>query len=227
MKYSNKLFVICAIYVPLLLIFLSYPQIKEFYTYSVSLNDAKIEPNFPITNSDEFQKVSQGTDSTCYTTPSMNQYCHKKPKIHEGQDMNHLSSIIIGDNGINGEVHFDKVGLEGGIFTIKNMALIDEDKALFTFADKNYRIGNKDRTTYEITEKFEFDAVVKKYDSFITHCGTFDGSAATIVQYLGVASIDGTDYFVTWHTVITTPNGFECKYPEIIQHSLKHNFEEL
>ena len=107
------------------------------------------------------------------------------------------------------------------------MALIGEGNALFTFADKNYRIGNKDRTTYEITEKFEFDAVVIKYDSFITHCGNFDGSAATIVQYLGVASIDGIDYFVTWHTVITTPDGFECRYPELIKQSLKHNFEEL
>jgi len=227
MKSSNKLFVICAIYVPLLLILLSFPQISEYYTYSISLNNAKIISNFDLDNPNQFQEVSQGADSTCYTTPSMNQYCHKKPKIHDGQDMNHLSSIIIGDNGINGEIHFDKVGLEGGIFTIKNMALIDEGKALFTFADKNYRIGNKDRITYEITEKFEFDVVVKKYDSFITHCGNFEGSAATIVQYLGVENIDGTDYFVTWHTVITTPDGFECKYPEIIQQSLKHNFGEM
>ena len=107
------------------------------------------------------------------------------------------------------------------------MVLIDENKTLFTFADKDYRIGNKDRTTYEIIEKFEFDTVVEKYDSFITHCGNFDGSAATIVQYLGVVNIDDVDYFVTWHTVITSPDGFECKYPEIIQQSLKHEFKEL
>ena len=224
---TNKLFVICLIYVPILLILISYPQISEFYAYSVPLNHAKIIPNFPLTNPNEFQETSQGPESTCYTTPSMNQYCYKKPKIHDGQDRDHLSSIIIGNNGINGEVHFDKVGLEGGIFTIKNMVLIDEDSAMFTLAEKNYRIGNKDRTIYEITEKFEFDAVVKKYDSFITHCGNFDGSAATIVQYLGVTNIDGTNYFVTWHTVITTPDGFVCKYPEIIQHSLQYKFGEL
>ena len=224
---STKLFVICAIYLPVMLIVLSYPQISDFYLYSVPLNHSKIVANFPIPNQSEFLKVSQDQDSTCYTTPSMNQYCHKKPKIHDGQDTDHLSSTIIGDNGINGEIHFDKVGLDGGIFTIKNMELIDEDKALFTFADKDYRIGNKDRTTYEITEEFEFDAVIKKYDSFITHCGNFDGTAATIVQYLGVATIDGTDYFVTWHTVITSPDGFECKYPELIQYSLNHKFRDM
>ena len=227
MNSANKLFVICTIYVPLLLISISYPQISEFYTYSISLNNSEIIPNFPITNPNEFQQVRQEQGSTCYTTPSMNHYCHKKPKVHDGQDTDHLSSIIIGDNGINGEAHFDKVGLEGGIFTIKNMALIDENKALFTFADKDYRIGNKDRTIYEITEEFEFDVVVEKYDSFITHCGNFDGSAATIVQYLGVENIDGTDYFVTWHTVITSQDGFECKYPELIKKSLSHKFGEM
>ena len=191
------------------------------------LQNAKIIPNFPLSNPNEFQEVIQEQDSTCYTTPSMNKYCHKKPKIHDGQDKDHLSSIIIGDNGINGEVHFDKVGLEGGIFTIKNMELIDENKAFFTFADKDYRIGNKDSTTYEIIEEFEFDVVVEKYDSFITHCGNFDGSAATIVQYLGVENIDGADYFVTWHTVITSGDGFECKYPELIKKSLSHKFGDM
>ena len=35
------------------------------------------------------------------------------------------------------------------------------------------------------------------------------------------------DYFVTWHTVITSEQGLVCKYPKIIQHSLKHIFGEL
>jgi len=224
---TSKIFVICAIYLPLLLIGISYHQISDFYAYSVPLNHAKIIPNFPQTNQNQFQQVYQEKDSTCITTPSQNQYCYKKPKLLEGQDRDHLSSIIVGDNGINGEIHFDKVGLDGGIFTIKNMSRINDNSALFTFADKDYRIGNKDRTTYEITEKFEFDTVVKKFDSFITHCGNFDGSAATIVQYLGVTNIDGVDYFVTWHTVITSQDNFQCKYPELIQQSLKHEFKEL
>ena len=199
---------------------------SDYIYFQEPLNKATIIPNFPRT-SNEFQNVHDEKDSTCYTTPSMNQYCYKKPKIHDEQNKDHLSSFIIANNGINGEIHFDRIDLEGGMFTIKNMVLVDENTLLITFADKDYRIGNKDRTIYEIVEDFEFTATVKKYDSFITHCGNNDGSAATIVQYLGVTTIDDIDYFLTWHTVIRSEDGFTCKYPEIIQHSLNHNFKEL
>lgn len=224
MKTSNILFVISVFVVGLILISINYSALSDFYTYSVPLNKAKIIPNFPP---NVFQDVRDEKDSTCYITPSMNQYCYKKPKIHDKQNRDHLTSFITGNNGINGELHFDKIGLEGGIFTIKNMDLIDKNTALFTFADKDYRIGNKDRTTYEITEDFEFDTRVEKFDSFITHCGNFDGTSATIAQYLGTTTIDGVDYFLTWHAIIEPEDRFECKYPQIIQHSLKHNFREL
>ena len=223
---SNILLAISVFMVAGILISINYPAIQDFYTYSVPLNKAEIIPNFPPT-SNEFQNVHDEKDSTCYNTPSMNEYCYKKPKIRDEQNLDHLSSFIVGNNGINGELHFDRVGLEGGIFTIKNMVLVDENSALITFADKDYRIGNKDRTTYEIIEDFEFTTIVEKYDSFITHCGNFDGTGATIVQYLGTTTIEDVDYFLTWHTVILPEDRFQCKYPEIIQYSLNHNFGDL
>ncbi len=228
MSSVNVLFVISILFVPLLLISLNYPVIIDFYTYSVSINNAVIIPNFSANDPGEFQKVRDEKYSTCYTTPASNLFCYKKPKIHDESNRDHLSSFVVGNNGINGEIHFDRVGLEGGIFTIKNMSLVnDKETALITFADKDYGIGNKDRTIYEITEKFEFTVIVEKYDSFITHCGNFDGTGATVVQYLGVTTIDGIDYFVTWHTVILPEDAFLCKYPQLIQYSLKHDFKEL
>jgi len=223
---TNILLAISVMMVGTILISLSYAAISDFYAYSVPLNKSEIIPNFPPTEN-EFQNVRDMKDSACHTTPSMNQYCYKKPDIRDEQNRDHLHSFIVGDNGINGEIHFDRVGLEGGIFTVKNIALLDETSALFTFADKDYRIGNKDRTTYEITGDFEFTTVVEKYDSFITHCGNFDGTGATIVQYLGTTTIDDVDYFLTWHAVILPEDKFQCKYPEIIQYSLKHDFGDL
>jgi len=199
---------------------------SDYIYFQEPLNKATIIPNFPPT-SNEFQNVRDEKDSTCYTTPSMNQYCYKKPKIREEQNKDHLSSFIVGNNGINGEIHFDRIGLEGGMFTIKNKVLVDENTLLITFADKDYRIGSADRTTYEITENFEFTTTVKKYDSFITHCGNFDGTGATIVQYIGTTTINDIDYIPTWHTVIVPEDRFQCKYPELIQYSLNHNFKEL
>jgi len=227
MNSVNVLFVISCILIPLLLISINYESISDFYEYSVPLNKAVIVSNFPSNDPNEFQKISQQKDSTCYTAPSMNQFCYTKPKIQDEQNKDHLYSFIIGNNGINGEIHFDRVGSEGGMFTIKNMTLITGDAISITFADKNYRIGNENRTTYEITENFEFSAVVKKYDTFITNCGNFEGTAATIMQYLGIAAINDIDYFVSWHTVITSEQGFSCNYPQIIQYSLKHNFGDL
>ncbi len=219
---KNLIYAISSIVIILPAIFFT----SDYIYFQEPLNKATIIPNFTLAPN-EFQNVRDDKDSTCYTTLSMNLFCYKKPKIRDGDDRNHLSSFIVGDNGINGELHFDRVGLDGGIFTIKNMVLIDDDTALITFADKDYRIGNKDRTIYEIIDDFEFTVTVKKYDSFITHCGNNDGSAATIVQYLGVTTIDDIDYFLTWHTVITSEDGFTCKYPKLIQHSLNHNFKEL
>ncbi|MCA9828697.1 MAG: hypothetical protein KC444_10000, partial [Nitrosopumilus sp.] len=195
MNTADTLFVISTILVPLMLISLNYSAIIDFYTHDVPLNKSVIIANFPSDEPENFQNIRKEKDSTCYTSPSMNQYCYIKPKMFDEQQRDHLYSSIIGDNGINGEIHFDRVGLEGGIFTIKKMVLLDEDSALFTFADKDYRTGNKDRTAYEITEDFEFTTVVEKYDTFITHCGNFNGTGATLVQYLGVAAIDESDYF--------------------------------
>ena len=221
---TNLLLALSVIVVGITMILINYSAIIDYYEYSVPLNKAKIVSNF-LPKPNQFQTILEEKDSTCFTTLFLNQYCYKKPRVYDQTD--HLYSFIVGDNGISGEIHFDRVGLEGGIFTIKNMELIDDDTALFTFADKDYRIGNKDRTTYEITEDFEFDAVIKKFDSFITHCGNSDGTGATVVQYLGTGTIDGVEYFLTWHTVIEPEDRFSCKYPQIIQHSLNHDFREL
>ena len=202
------------------------PQIQEFYTYSVPIKKGEIVPNFGPP-AFEFAEIQAQKDSTCLTTPQNNIFCYKKPDTHGGQHTDHLSSYIVGNNGINGELHFQKVGLEGGIFTIKDREYINQDSALFTFADKDYRIGNKDRTTYEILDDFQFTALVKKYDSFITHCGNFTGEAATVNQFLGVTTINDVQYYLTWHTVIEFEQPIPCKYPQIIQHSLQTEFGEL
>jgi hypothetical protein len=81
MKTVNILFVISAIFVPLLLISLNYSAIVDFYTYSVPLSKSEIIPNF-LPRPNQFQDVYDEKDSTCYTTPSMNQYCYQKPKIN-------------------------------------------------------------------------------------------------------------------------------------------------
>ncbi len=218
----NVLFVISCIFVPLLLISMNYESISDFYGYSVPLNSLVIPDYADIVKN--FQKMYDYKDSECFTTPNGNLFCYSKPLLFEDGPR---TAIVLSENGFDGEIHFDPVDLGTSYFTMKNMTRISDDTAMITFADNNYRVGNKDRTIYEITDKFEFDAIVEKFDSFIAKCNNYEGTSVTLVQYLGVDTIDGVDYFLTWHTLADSEQRVNCNYPQIIQHSLKHNFREL
>jgi len=217
----NVLFILSCIFVPLLLISLNYSTIDDFYKYSVPLKNMVISKYTDI--SITFQEVMD-RDSECFTTLNENLFCYLMPTMYAP---GHGASFVKGESGIEGEIHFDLSDVGVSYFTMKNMTLISDNTALVTFADKNYGVGNKDETTYEITEKFEFSTVIKKFDTFIVKCNDYEGTSVTLVQYLGIDTIDGIDYFLTWHTSGDLKNPITCDYPQIIQHSLKHNFREL
>lgn len=220
MNTVNTLFVISTIFVPLLLISLNYPEIHDFYVYSVPLNSLVIEHGVYSTDPDIFTKTQNREGSNCFTTPSNNFFCYEKPRMYEKTGVSYVRSAT----GIDGELHFDQIDNEGSYFTMKNITRIQGDTASITFADKDYRIGNNERADYEITDNFEFTTVVEKYDTFITNCRNYEGTIVNVVQYLGVSTIDGVDYFMTWHTLATSEQGISCNYPQIIQASLKHDF---
>lgn len=203
-----------------MMILLFYPQIDYFYTYSVPLNKMTVVENAYSDDPEIFQKTRDKEDSACFTTPSANLFCYEKPRMYETTGV----SYVRGETGIDGELHFDPIDVGVGYFTMKNMTKVNEDTALITFSDNDYRVGNEERTKYEIKDKFEFTAVVEKYDTFITNCNNFEGTSANLVQYLGITTIDGIDYFMTWHTLVKSENGIRCDYPQVIQVSLKHDF---
>jgi len=128
---------------------------------------------------------------------------------------------------MEGEIHFDPIDIGATYFLMLDMTLISDDQATISFTDKNYRIGNNQETLYEIDDDFEFTTTVEKFDTFISHCGNYEGTAVTLVQYLGIKEINGNDYFLTWHTTARSEQGIACNYPQIIQYSLDYNFREL
>lgn len=219
----NTLFVTSAILVPTLLILLNYAAIHDYYVYSVPLNTLVIEPN-SYGLAESFQKTQNDPDSTCITTQFMNLFCYTKPRMHPSGIM---ISWMTGPNGIDGEMHFDPVSNGTSYFTMKNMTRTHGDAIQITFADRDYRVGNQHVTTYEIKEKFEYAVTVKKFDSFIAKCNNYEGTSVTIVQYLGITTVDDVDYFTTWHMPASSAQGVKCDYPQIIKHSLKHSFRDL
>jgi len=221
MKTSNKLFVICTIYVPIMLIALLYPQIHDFYTYAIPLDGLSVYQDEFYNFENEFQKIIKDNVS-CFTTPSMNYFCYSKPRMYEE---GHGVSYLYGNTTkISGELHVDKIDVGPSYFTIKNMTLIKGETAKITLADKDFRIGNATFTQYEITDNFEFTKIIKKFDTFIAYCDNYEGTSVTVVQYLGITKIDGVNYFMTWHTQMNSKSGIKCDYPQIIKYSFGHDF---
>ena len=132
-------------------------------------------------------------DSECFISLNGNNFCYLNP-VRFNDDGSSVS-FVKGENGIEGEIHFDPVGVGVTYFTMLNMTQVSDDKAIIMFADKNYRIGNNQETFYEINDNFEFTATIEKFDTFISHCGNYEGTIITIVQYLGIQVINGTIIF--------------------------------
>ena len=194
---------------------------SDYIHYSLPMEKMVLWEDPFFNDPDKFVETSEKKGSTCFTTPSMNYFCYAKPLIYEDGPK---TSYVIGENGISGELHFDPIDKGELYFTMKNMTQIEGDTVMITFADNDYRVGNRDRTTYEIIDDFEFSTVIEKFDTFIAKCNYYDGTSVTLVQYLGITTIDDVEYFLTWHTIAESESGITCDYPQIIQHSIGHDF---
>ena len=194
---------------------------SDYIDYSLPMEKMVLWEDPFFNDPDKFVETSEKKGSTCFTTPSMNNFCYEKPRIYEDGPK---TSYVIGENGISGELHFDPIDKGEMYFTMKNMTQIEGDTVMITFADNDYRVGDRDRTTYEIIDDFEFSTVIEKFDTFIAKCNYYDGTSVTIVQYLGITTIDDVEYFLTWHTIAESESGIACDYPQIIQHSIGHDF---
>jgi hypothetical protein len=219
MKTSNKLFVISTIYVPLMLVLLFYPQINDFYTYSVPLNNVVVWDSDVVPDLDEFAKIHEKKDSTCFTTPAGNHFCYEKPRFSDSSPQG-ISIVRSNTTGTFGELHAEPTDRGFSYFTMKNMTQINGDTAMITFGDRDGYVKNR----ISKMAIFEFSKTVEKFDTFVSDCNNDENTRVTIIQYLGVSTIDDKDYFITWHTGGDLENPINCDYPQIIKHSFGHDF---
>lgn len=209
---------ISAIMVPLLLISVNYSAIQDFYKFSVPLNSLELSKDFQDTP-EQFEKTKNLENSTCFTTRSMNEFCYDKPRIRDKIITSWLVGNDVGFDG--GEVHFDKINPGTSYFTMQNIKEIEDDSALITFGDRDGKVTGSFFTS---SEDFEFTTTVNKFDTFVSHCNNEDGTNVLVIQYLDIQTVDDADFFVTWHISADLENPIACEYPEIIQHSMGHDF---
>lgn len=220
---SNLLFIISVAMVFTITFSLNYGTISDYYKYAVPLNTLVPNPNFFMDNQDRFQAISNHEESNCFMTRNENLFCYNKPRGLSDDGI--LISYVIGKNGIDGEMHFDPVENGTSYFLMSNISKGKDESAIITFADKGYKVGADAHAS--LSGGFEFSAKVEPFDTFVSHCNTGEGKSVTIVQYLGIKTVDGKEYFATWHMPADSKDGVACDYPQIIKHSLGHNFKEL
>lgn len=219
MNSIDTLFVISAIMVPLLLISLNYESISDFYTISVPLDTfAAVPMDFPY-DPDRFSRIKGLADSTCFVTPTNNEYCFKFPI----GDEEFRSSHPISKNGISGEMHFEPANNSTGYWSMSKIVPISDDSAIITFSDNSDRYPPETLARWLIDEEFEFTRTVEKYETFVSHCAG-DGFHMEVMQYLGLFTVEETDYLATLHVSVSSEEEIACKYPQIIQASFGVDF---
>jgi len=120
-------------------------------------------------------------------------------------------------------MHFEPVNNADGYWTMSDIVPISNNTAIITFSDNGDRYPPKTLAGWHITEEFEFTRTVEKYDTFVSYCSN-DGKYISIMQYMGILTVEETDYVATWHVGAISEQGITCKYPEIIQYSFGHDF---
>ncbi len=215
---NNFLFIFSALMVFVILIAINYDAIDDFYKFSVPLNSLELSKDFQDTP-EQFEKTKNLENSTCFTTPSMNEFCYGEPRMRGETGTSYLAGNNVGFDG--GYMHFDKVNPGTSYFTIKNIKEMEDDSALITFGDRDGKVAGSFFTS---SEDFEFTATVNRFDTFVSNCNNEDGTNVRVVQYLGIQTIDDVDFFVTWYTSANLQTPIACDYPKIIEHSLNHDF---
>ena len=216
---TNLLLAVSAAMVGAVLFSVNYAAISDFYAYSVPYNDFAVVHMVYFLDPDTFQLIKRQQDSACFVTPSNNEYCYGRPR-----SMGDLKiSYITGSNDIAGEMHFEPVGRATGYWAMGKIVPVSETAGVITFSDTDSLYPDEPLPGSSTPEEFEFTKTVEKYDTFVANCRHY-GKVVDIVQYLGVVTVEGADYVVTWHVHAESERGIPCKYPEIIKHSFGHDF---
>ena len=109
--------------------------------------------------------------------------------------------------------------------------IADYDTIRITFDANHFQFGNK---TESIPENSEFVAMIGKNQTFVARCNSFHipntydkipAKQIHILKYIGITEKNGTDYFGFIHEAGYISDSIDCKFPDMIMHSLNIDFD--
>ena len=113
----------------------------------------------------------------------------------------------------------------------EDIKITGDDAIRITFDANHFQFGNK---TEPIPDNPEFVAMISKNQTFVARCNSFhipntdDAIAAKqihILKYIGITEKNSTDYFGFIHEAGYISDEIDCKFPDMISHSLNIDFD--
>ncbi|WP_371503968.1 hypothetical protein [Nitrosopumilus adriaticus] len=118
--------------------------------------------------------------------------------------------------------------VNGGTEDIK---IAGDDAIRITFDANYFQFGNM---TEQIPYNPEFIAIINKNQTFIAQCNSFHipnmdnvipAKQIHILKYIGITEKNDTDYFGFVHEAGYVSDEIDCKFPDMISHSLNIDFD--
>ena len=113
----------------------------------------------------------------------------------------------------------------------ENIKIFGDESIRITFDANHFQFGN---VIHPIPENPEFVAMISKNQTFVAGCNSFHIPNADekipakqihILKYIGITEKNNTDYFGFIHEAGYISDEIDCKFPDIISHSLDIEFE--
>jgi len=113
----------------------------------------------------------------------------------------------------------------------ENIKIVDDYAIRVTFDANHFQFGNK---TEPIPENPEFVAMIGNNQTFVAYCNPFHipnmddripAKQIHVLKYIGITEKNGTDYFGFIHEAGYISDSIDCKFPDMIIHSLNIDFD--
>ncbi len=146
------------------------------------------------------------------------------------------------DDFRDNDTHYDRIDREKKYYgAMREIKLVDssDDSIEITF-DANYFQINRDEeyVSPQSQHNSEFTAIINKGETFVARCNSFQdmpnrpieaedipAKQMHVLKYTGITEKNGTSYYGFAHEAGYTLDHIECKFPEIILHSLDIDFD--
>ena len=136
------------------------------------------------------------------------------------------------------DTHYERVDREKKYYaSMTDIETVTDDSIRITF-DANYFQFDKNGgyISPQSQDDLEFVATINKNDTFVAGCNSFSLSdnnnneripvkQVHILRYEGITEKDGMSYYGFAHEAGYISDDMECKFPDMIQHSLDIGFD--